>query len=200
MDAYLSAIEASDDETRAARLKDHATQVRDQMKKLAAKEYWKMFSPSPEFVVMFMPSEGAAASALQNDLDLVEAGMRAGVVMATPMTFFALLRTIVYGWRQEKLAANAAEIAKLGAELYERIGGLADSQTSLGSHLIKAVQAYNKGINQLEKRILPSARKLRDQHDVSGAAEIPAMTPVEEALGYFTAAEMVAGQEAASDF
>jgi DNA recombination protein RmuC len=199
MDAYLSAIETPDDETRAVKLKAHAAQVRDQMKKLAAKEYWKMFSPSPEFVVMFMPSEGAAASALQHDLDLVEAGMRAGVVIATPMTFFALLRTIVYGWRQEKLAENAAEIAKLGAELYERIGGLADTQNSLGAHLVKAVQAYNKGINQLERRILPSARKLRDQHEVSGAAEIPALTAVEETLGYFTAAEMVAGQDAASD-
>ena len=200
MDAYLTAMEAPDDETRAVKLKAHAAQVRDQMKKLSAKEYWKMFADTPEFVVMFMPSEGAAASALQHDLDLVEAGMRAAVVIATPMTFFALLRTIVYGWRQERLAENAAAIARLGAELYERIGGLADTQGSLGDALLKAVKAYNKSINQIERRILPSARRLRDQHDVSGAAEIPALEPVEETLGYFAAAEMISSQEAASDF
>ncbi len=199
MDAYLSAIEAPDDETRTAKLKVHAAQVRDQMKKLAAKEYWRMFSPSPEFVVMFMPSEGAAASALQHDLGLVEAGMREGVVIATPMTFFALLRTIVYGWRQDRLAENTAEIARLGAELCERIGGLTKSQDTLGGHLMKAVQAYNTGITQIERRILPTARKLRDQHDVS-APEIPELKPVEESLGYFKTAEMLAGQAAPSDF
>jgi DNA recombination protein RmuC len=191
MEAYLSAIEAADDEARGLLLKSHAAQVRDQMKKLAVKEYWKLFSPSPEFVVMFMPSEGAAASALQHDLDLIEAGMRAGVVIATPMTLFALLRTIVYGWRQERMAQNAAEIARLGGELYDRIGGLAQSHQKIGDSLGKAVEAYNKSIGQIESRVLATARKLKEQHEVTEAAALESPKPVEEPFRQFSRPEMI---------
>ena len=195
MDAYITAIEAPDDHARAAFLKTHAGNVRDQMKKLAAKEYWKLFASSPEFVVMFMPSEGACASALQNDLGLIEAGMRDNVVIATPMTLFALLRTIVYGWRQEKLAENAAEIARLGAQLYERVGRLSGTYGDLGNALLKAVKAYNTNVNQIERQVLPTLRQLRDEHAVTGDAHIDPPEPVEEALRYFSAAEMMLAAE-----
>jgi DNA recombination protein RmuC len=194
MDAYITAIEASDDATRTAQLKTHAANVRDQMKKLGRKEYWKLFEPSPDFVVMFMPSEGAAASAFQLDMGLIEAGMRDNVVIATPMTLFALLRTVVYGWRQERLAENAAEIVKLGADLYDRIGNFAGAYQNLGGNLMKAVDAYNKGIGQIENRILSTARKLKTEHDIAGRDEIPVLETIEDPLRFFSASEMLIGE------
>ena len=191
MDAYLSAIECSDDAQRQAFLKTHAAQLRDQVKSLSAKSYWKAFAPSPDFVVMFVPSEGAVASALQNDLDLIEIAMNKNIVIATPMTLFALLRTIVYGWRQERLAKNTAEIVGLGADLYERIGGFAATYQNIGGNLMKAVDAYNKGIGQIERRILSTARKLKDEHEISGPAEIAPLNAIDEPLRFFSAPEML---------
>jgi DNA recombination protein RmuC len=191
MEAYLQAIDAEDDVQRGTLLKAHAAQVRDQMRKLGQKEYWKVFSPSPEFVVMFMPSEGAVASALQQDLGLIEEGMRHNVVVATPMTLFALLRTIMYGWRQETLSRNAAEIAKLGAELYDRIGLLAKSHQTIGDSLGKAVEAYNKSIGQIETRVLATARRLKDEHQATSAASIEELKPVEEPFRQFSRPEML---------
>ncbi len=194
MDAYLSAIEATDDATRQAHLKTHAQQMREQVKSLSAKTYWKAFEPSPDFVVMFVPSEGAVASALQNDLDLIEAAMSRNIVIATPMTLFALLRTIVYGWRQEKLARNTTEIIRLGVELYDRIGNFAGTYQTVGGNLMKAVDAYNKGVGQIETRILSTARKLKDEHDISGATEIPPLEGIDTPLRFFSAPEMLIGE------
>jgi DNA recombination protein RmuC len=189
LEAYFGAIEAEDEPSRQLKLKAHADQVRKQMKDLSAKEYWSRLPATPEFVVMFLPSEGACASALQYDLDLIEAGMRANVVIATPLTLFALLRTISYGWRQERIAENAALIARLGRELYDRIGGMAENYQALGQSLRKSVDVYNKTLGQMETRVLASARKLKEHH--VGGGEIVQPVPVETAQRAFSAAEFL---------
>ena len=140
---------------------------------------------------MFVPSEGACASALQANPGLIDTGMRRHVVLATPMTLFALLRTIVYGWKQESLAKNAAAIASLGAELYERIGNLGESYRKMGAGLSSAVASYNSGVGQLENRVLVTARKLRDEHEISAKAALETPRAIEESLRFFSATEML---------
>ena len=191
MDAYLTAMETTDDAERARYLTDHAEQVTRQLTALSAKEYWRHFSPTPEFVVMFIPSEGACASALQANPGLIDTGMRRHVVLATPMTLFALLRTIVYGWKQESLAKNAAAIAALGAELYDRVSNLGDSYRKMGEGLTKAVGSYNAGVGQLENRVLVTARKLRDEHEITAKSMLETPKAVEESLRFFSATEML---------
>ena len=196
LEAYFAAIEAPDEQTRQLKLKTHAGQVREQMKKLADKEYWKQFKHSPEFVVMFVPSESAFATAAQLDPDLIEYGMKANVIITTPLTLFALLRTISYGWRQERIAENAADIAKLGRELYERIGGLAGTYEDLGNSLKKSVEHYNKALGSLESRVLVTARKLKDRHEIAAAEEIEVIEAVEATPRLLAAAELLAAKEA----
>ncbi len=159
--AYLEAHETSDDEIRRQRLADHARHVRDHLQKLAAKSYWQQFADSPEWVVMFLPDEGFFRAAWEQDPSLVEAGVRARVHIASPTTLIVLLQAIAHGWQQEKVAEDARVVHALGRELYERMTvAVGTHLTKLGSTLDKAVGAYNETVGSLERRVLPTARKL----------------------------------------
>jgi DNA recombination protein RmuC len=160
--AYLEAAEATDDAARQVHLARHAQQVRTHMTALGRKAYWDTFSPSPEFVIMFLPGEMFFSAALQEDPALIEFGVNEKVVPATPTTLIALLRAVAYGWRQEALALNAEEVAQLGKQLYERIATLAGHWSDVGQRLGKAVDAYNKSAVTLESRVLVSARRFAE--------------------------------------
>jgi DNA recombination protein RmuC len=159
--AYLEAHETSDEELRSQRLADHARQVRDHLGKLAAKSYWQQFADSPEWVVMFLPDEGFFRAAWEVDPSLVETGVRSRVHIASPTTLIVLLQAISHGWQQQKVAEDARVVHALGRELYERMTVTVGTHfAKLGTTLDKAVTAYNETVGSLERRVLPTARKL----------------------------------------
>ncbi len=177
--AYLEALEAKDEETRAEKLQDHARQVRNHIRALAKRSYYEQFQPAPEFVVLFLPGETFFSAALEQDPSLIEAGVEDRIILATPTTLIALLRAVAYGWRHEQLAENAKEISELGRELHKRLSDMADHFSKLGRNLGGAVQSYNQAMGSLEHRVLSSARKFKEFGSVSEAAEIVSLDPLD---------------------
>jgi DNA recombination protein RmuC len=161
-EGYLSAMEARDDRTRDAELDRHAKHLRGHVEALSAKSYWTAFDSTPEFVVLFMPADPFLDAALQRDPMLLEYAFARNVVLATPATLVALLRTVAYAWRQEALAANAANVHAMGRELYSRLSTMGGHLSKVGASLSGAVTAYNKAVGSLEARVLVSARKFAE--------------------------------------
>ncbi len=162
LEAYLNALESDDEEERNTLLAQHARQIRDHVNKLAGKNYWQQFQPTPEFVVLFLPAETFFSAALAKDPGLIEAGVDQKVLLATPTTLIALLRSVAYGWRQEKLTENAEAISQLGREMYDRLATMQQHFLTLGKNLERAVDSYNRGIASLDSRVMVSARKFKD--------------------------------------
>jgi DNA recombination protein RmuC len=180
LSAYLEALEATGDEDRTRKLKQHASQVRAHCDGLGKKSYWDKLEHSPEFVVLFLPSEVFFSAALEQDRTLLEESFANNrVIIATPTTLIALLQAVAYGWRQDSIARNAEEIAALGRELYERLSKLDAHFGDLGTHLEKAMKFYNSAVGTLESRVLVSARRFKDLGVGSSVADLPVLEPLE---------------------
>jgi DNA recombination protein RmuC len=189
LDAFLDATGADTDEERDAHLSRHARQLRQHVDALGAKAYWRALSATPEFVVLFVPGESFLSAALESEPALLEYAAGRQVVLATPTTLIALLRTVAYAWTQEALAEKARDIHELGRELHERIGTMGGHLDKLGRSLTGAVASYNRAVGSLETRVLVSARRFRDL-EVSDA-DLVTPSPVTEAARPMTAAELM---------
>lgn len=159
LDAYLEAIEATDDEKRKTSLKRHARNIGEHIRKLAGKAYWEQFSKSPEFVILFIPGDQFLSAALDEDPNLIETALAQQIILATPTSFVALLKTVAYGWRQMALAENAEEIRRLAEDLYGRLTAFVGHLNKLGRQLHSSVESYNRAVGSLERKVLPGARK-----------------------------------------
>jgi DNA recombination protein RmuC len=176
---YLDALEATDEATRNACLLDHARQFRSHMDDLAKKAYWAEFQPTPEFVLMFIPGEAFFRAAVAADPELLERG--AGkVILTSPMTMIAALKTIAYGWNQKNLADSAREISKAGKTLYQRLNAMAWNFEDIGKRLGGAVDSYNKAVGSMERSVFPIARKMPDLDRSLSAADLPDLHQVEK--------------------
>jgi len=181
LDAYLEALEAVSDEERQQALKKHAQQVETRVRQLASKAYWAQFEHSPEFAVLFLPGDQFLTAALAERPELLETALKQGVIIATPSTLIALLKTVAYGWRQTAVAQNAALIRELGQELYRRLGSFTGHLERLGSRLGAAVDAYNSAVGSLERQVLPQARRFPEL-GVTADAALPDLAPIEQPL------------------
>ncbi len=189
LDAHLDALTTDDPEEAAAHLRRHARQLRTHVDSLAGKAYWRALPDAPEFVVLFVPAESFLAAALDADPGLLEHAATRDVVVATPTTLIALLRTIAHGWTTATLAERTREIHELGRELYARIGVLGGHLDKVGRSLKGAVEAYNGAVGSVESRVLVTARQFED----IGVAREP-LAPlhfVEQVPRPLTAAELL---------
>jgi DNA recombination protein RmuC len=195
LEAYLDAYEAQDEDKRRAHLEAHARQMRDHITKLSGKAYWSQFDPSPEFVVMFVPSEAIFSAALEVNPGLIEAGVKDSVLLATPTTLIALLRAVHYGWRQETVAESARTISRLGRDLYERIGVLGDHFAKLGRQLDGSVRAYNQAVASFETRVLPTARKFPEHGAGVEGTQLDELQQLDRTTRALQAPELVEGDD-----
>jgi len=162
IDAYLAATNAKTEAERQDLMVAHARQVREHIRTLGGKEYWRQFQPSPEFVVMFLPLEPLLSAAFEHDGTLLEQAASLRVIPATPMTLLALLRAVSYGWSQQQIAKNAEEIQALGRELYERLATMTEHLEGVGRSIKQAADGYDRFIGSLETKVLPGARRFKE--------------------------------------
>jgi len=181
LDAYLAAVEARDDEERSVQLRRHAQIVGARVRELSSTQDWSQFEDSPEFVVLFLPGDQFLTAALQENHDLIEESLRQNVMLATPTSLVALLKAVAYGWKQTVLADNAAEIRRLGEDLYKRLAVFGEHLGKLGKSLGSSVDSFNKAVGSLEQQVLPAARRfpelgLRVQRDLEIIEPVGSLT------------------------
>jgi DNA recombination protein RmuC len=163
LDAFLDATAADDSpDERDTHLARHARQLRQHVELLGSKRYWRALRETPEFVVLFLPAESFLSAALEADGSLLEHAAARGVVLASPTTLIALLRTVAHGWRHESLADQAREIHRVGRDLHERLGTMSGHLGKLGRSLDTAVAAYNQTVGSWESRVLVAARRFEE--------------------------------------
>jgi len=162
LDAYLSAVEATDEKYRAVFLRRHMMNVRQRVKELSAKTYWGQFEKTPDFVILFIPGDQFLSAALDQDHNLLEYAMVQKVILSTPTSLVALLRAIAYGWRQELLTENAEKIRVLGEEMYQRLATFSEHLSKVGRSLDSSITHYNRAVGSFQSNLMPGASKFAE--------------------------------------
>ena len=191
LDAYLEVLEAEDESARKGELVRHARQVRDHITKLSSKRYQDQFASgeTPDFVVCFMPSEAALHAAFEAEPAIYDYALEQKILIATPTTLVGLLRTVELGWRQERIAAEAQQIASAAKDLYGRMGVFLRHLSKAGRQLGSAVNAYNEAIGSAESRVLPQMRRFQELGAATGE-EPEGPKPIDQAVRQVVAEEL----------
>ncbi|MGI5189922.1 DNA recombination protein RmuC [Promicromonospora sp. CA-289599] len=192
---FLEAQQSDDAAYREQRLDAHVRHMRKHVDDLAGKKYWNQFEPAPEFVVMFVPAEAFLSAALERAPELLEYAVQKNVIIATPTTMLALLRTVAYAWRQESLAENAQKVLTVGKELYARLVTMTQHVTKMGRSLESATKDYNRLIGSLERNVLTSARRMVELDVVDEKDLIAEPRGIEEVPRPITKAELLAADD-----
>ena len=198
LQAYLDAVQAQTEEERATHLDALAHHVRAHVRALSDKKYWNALPGSPDLVVMFLPSDAFVAVAFEREPSLFDEAVNNKVLIATPVTLIALVKAVAYGWQQEALTENAQKIAEEGRILYDRLRVFGEHMTKLGQSLKQAVGRYNDSVGSLEKRVLPSARRLETLEAASPGSSLPEMPAVDIEPTGLQAPELTSPAEEAS--
>ena len=192
LNAYQAAYEAGDDTARDAHMAQHAQSMRNHVQQLGAKSYQSQFEEAPDYVVMFVPGEHFVAAALEADPELWDFAFQRRVLLATPTNLVAIARTVAMVWSQDKLAREAIEIGRAGAELYDRLAVAAEHLKKVGGGLESAVNNYNKFVSSFERNVLASGKRLRDKGIEIGKREIEDVPLIEALPRHAEGADVVA--------
>jgi DNA recombination protein RmuC len=180
LDAYMDAVEATDDETRGIALARHAQHVEQRVRELGQKSYWEQFEHSPEFAVLFLPGDQFLSAALAERPDLLDSALKQSIIIATPSTLMALLKVVAFGWRQAAASKNAAEIRELGQELHRRLATFVGHLQKVGRSLDNALGAYNAAVGSFERNVTPQARRFTELGATSDV--LPNLEPAEQVV------------------
>lgn len=172
LSSYLEAFEVNEEQARKAKLALHTKALKDRIRELAQKKYWEQFDHTPEFVVMFVPNEACLSAAFEIEPDLLEYAIKQRVLITTPVTLLALLKTVAYGWQQYQITENSRQIVEQGRELYRRLATFTEHLSELRKGLNRSVEAYNKALGSFENRLLPAIRRFEDM-GVAGSEIAP---------------------------
>jgi DNA recombination protein RmuC len=176
LDAYLAAVEATEDDARRDALSRHARQVEERVRELGRKSYWEQFEHSPEFAVLFLPGDQFLSAALAEKPELIDSALKQRIIVTTPSTLMALLKVIAYGWRQSRVTENAREVRELGQDLHKRLGVFVNHLQKVGRSFGTAIDAFNSAVGSLERNVLPQAKKFVD---LGATADAP-IDPVDQ--------------------
>ncbi|GGE15152.1 hypothetical protein GCM10011529_21930 [Polymorphobacter glacialis] len=188
---YLDAGEATTDADRMAAFKRHAGSVRQHARGLSDKAYWNEFGAAADFVVMFIPGENFLSAAMEHDLPLLGWAFEQRILLAGPINLLAIAKTVALVWRQEKLADEAREIGKLGADMYSAIATMADHVSGVGRNLSQAVGSYNAFVGSLEGNVLPKARRFTEMGIEKGKKPVAVIGVVDAAVRAVAARELL---------
>jgi DNA recombination protein RmuC len=188
---YLDATEAATDADRLAAMKRHAASVRLHARGLSEKAYWNEFGAAADFVVMFIPGENFLSAAMEHDLPLLGWAFEQRILLAGPINLLAIAKTVALVWRQEKLADEAREIGKLGADIHAAIATMADHVGGVGRNLAQAVGSYNAFVGSLEGNVLPKARRFTEMGVEKGRKPVAAIGVVDAAVRGVAARELL---------
>lgn len=194
IEPYWEAVEASHSESeRDKALNSFRHNIREHIKSLSSKEYWRNVDGSPSFVVMFLPTEGLYSLAVSSDHSLLEDAARHDIIIASPTTVMGLLRVAMYGWQQQAVAEEAKHVSELAGELYRRISVFGNHMQKMGKNLSSAISAYNNAVGSLESSVLPGARRFKELHIQTGSKEIPDLQQIDSSIRNISADELCSG-------
>lgn len=199
LNAYQAAFESSDDAERKRHLDLHARSMRSHVQTLGAKGYQSQFEEAPDYVVMFVPGEHFVSAALEHDPELWDFAFHNKVLLATPTNLVAIARTVAMVWTQDKLAREAAEIGRLGAEIYDRMATAGEHLKGVGAGLERAVRKYNDFVGSYERNVQSSGRKLRDKGIAIGKRELEDIPLIEAVPRYGENLALPEGEPAAAE-